>query len=360
MTASPWWSSWKLGVILSDGRHRLAATAAKETKVVEEVARFLGSLELRGQSPLTVRAYAYDALTMYRWLGAREEPCDPAELAQLDLFDFIRYQREAGAHPRSINRRLVVAALLYRFITGKDIPGGPGVSLPAPYYKGRGRDRNLGLHRIRAPRHRALRVKTPRTLVEPLSVEQVRALIAACKRYRDIAIVYLMLLCGLRSREALALRVCDVGLSECRLRVLGKGDKERVLPIPAFLADRIRDYLRLERPSVCHTDALFVVLQGPRRGHSMTPAGLRSLFRYRRRNEKIENANPHRLRHTFGADMARAGVRLPILQMMMGHSDTKMSLQYINLSMEDVAVEFHRAAKQIHKRYTKSDSDTGE
>jgi integrase/recombinase XerC len=185
-----------------------------------------------------------------------------------------------------------------------------------------------------------------------LTAEQGRLLIGSFEKYRDLAIVYLMLLCGLRSREVITLDIGDVGFDEQRLRVKGKGDKERVLPLPTLLLKYLRDYLRLERPSVCQTSALFVVLKGHRRGRAMTPAGLRSLFRYRRQDEKIENANPHRLRHTFGADMARAGVRLPILQKMMGHDDSKMTLKYINLSMSDVAAEFHRAALEIQKRYT--------
>jgi integrase/recombinase XerC len=84
----------------------------------------------------------------------------------------------------------------------------------------------------------------------------------------------------------------------------------------------------------------------------MTRGGLRSLFRHRRRKEIIKTANPHRLRHTFGTDMARCGVRLPILQKMMGHADSKMTLQYINLSMADIAAEFQRASAAIYKRYT--------
>lgn len=83
----------------------------------------------------------------------------------------------------------------------------------------------------------------------------------------------------------------------------------------------------------------------------MTPAGLRSLFRHRRRRRVLAIANPHRFRHTFGADMARAGVRLPILQQMMGHADLKTTLQYVRLSMADVADEFRRALKKIASRY---------
>lgn len=328
------------------GHYRLVTSSGA---VVEEVDEFLRALEARGLSPHTVHAYAFDLVTLYRWLD--QEKRYIRDLTQKDLLDFVSAQRKVGASPRSINRRLVVIGLMYRFLTGQAIPTGTGASLPAPYYKGRGRDRDLGLHQIKAPRHRNLQVKTPRTLVEPLSAEQARLLIGSFKRLRDISIAYLMLLCGLRSREVLALDVRDVSFDQGRLRVSGKGNKERVLPLPTLLVTCLRSYLRLERPSVCRTSKLFVVLQGKRRGLPMTVSGLRSLFRHRRRNEKLKTANPHRLRHTFGADMARSGVRLPILQKMMGHADSKTTLQYINLSMADVAAEFQRAAEEIHKRY---------
>jgi len=62
-------------------------------------------------------------------------------------------------------------------------------------------------------------------------------------------------------------------------------------------------------------------------------------------------ANAHRFRHTFGTDMARAGVRLPILQQMMGHADMKTTMQYVRLSMADVADEFRRAVTKVVDRY---------
>lgn len=84
----------------------------------------------------------------------------------------------------------------------------------------------------------------------------------------------------------------------------------------------------------------------------MTTSGLRSLFRHRRESRKdVHNANAHRFRHTFGADMARAGVRLPILQRMMGHASPTTTLQYINLSMADIAEQYTRAMQVISKRY---------
>jgi site-specific recombinase XerD len=316
----------------------------------EEVNKFLVALDVRGLSPRTIRAYAFDLLALYRWL--EESGKQLAALTQTDLLNFVSAQRKTDAHPNSINRRLVVCRLLYRFCTNREITLSCESSLPAPHYKGRGRDRYLGIQQIKRQNKRKLRVKTPRTIVEPLTIEQVRLFLRSLRRYRDIAIVHLMLLCGLRSREVLNLKLESVAFEEGRLRVLGKGSKERILPLPGILLQSLQDYMRLERPPHCHGNCLFVVLQGKRRGHPMTTAGLRSLFRHRRLNSIVASANPHRFRHTFGTDMARSGVRFPILKTMMGHANGITTLQYINLSMADLADEYRRAIEEIQKRYT--------
>jgi integrase len=235
---------------------------------------------------------------------------------------------------------------------GDEIGGSQGVSLPGPHYKGAGRG-DLGLHARRRRQHLALQVKVPQTVMEPLTREQVVAFLRSLRRYRDLAIVYLMLFCGLRSREVLSLCTSDVNVFDRRLLVHGKGNRERMLPLPETLIQVLNDYIRLERPTDALDGPLFVVLQGRRRGHPMTAAGLRSLFRYRRGrfSGTLANANAHRFRHTFGADMARSGVRLPVLQRMMGHADAKTTLQYIHLSMADIAAEYHRAIEVITKRY---------
>ena len=84
----------------------------------------------------------------------------------------------------------------------------------------------------------------------------------------------------------------------------------------------------------------------------MTAEGILSLFRARRRSKKeLKIANPHRFRHTFGADMARPGVRLPVLQRMMGHASGLTTLRYIRLSVDDIADEYNRAMERIERRY---------
>jgi site-specific recombinase XerD len=101
-------------------------------------------------------------------------------------------------------------------------------------------------------------------------------------------------------------------LTDAQIRVRGKGNKTRFLPLAPEAAQLLDHYLRLERPTTA-ANALFVSLKGPARGARMTPAGLRSLFRHHRRTTGVKIANPHRFRHTFASDMVRAGVSLPAL-----------------------------------------------
>ncbi len=311
-----------------------------------DCAGFLERLSVRGLSPCTVEAYAYDLALVHRWLRAAR--LQLAALSTEEVHRFLAWERGRASHPKSINRRLHTLRLFYRFVFGKELPGSiekRGGIRPTQ------RDRELGLQRFLRPPMRQLRVKEPRTLVEPLTIEQVHHLLSNLRRYRDLCIAHAMLLCGLRTQEVLQLRLCDIDFDDRRLRVLGKGNKERVVPLPLLLVNLLRRYLALERPRRCAIDRAFVVLQGKRRGHAMTRAALRRVFRTRRARPALANANPHRLRHTFGTDMARSGVRLPILQRMMGHAYAQTTLQYVNISMVDIATEFHRAVEALQARY---------
>ena len=154
-----------------------------------------------------------------------------------------------------------------------------------------------------------------------------------------------MLLHGLRSAEVIALNRDDVLLPEAQLRVHGKGNKLRLLPLAPETAQLLDHYLRLERPAPCSA-ALFVVLKGPAHGQRMTSAGLRSLFRHHRRTTGVQIANPHRFRHTFACDVVRAGMSLPALMQLMGHGNIETTLRYVNVAPQDVYLEYTRAVAQ--------------
>jgi site-specific recombinase XerD len=298
---------------------------------------FLDAQHLRQLSPRSLRAYAYDLLHFARWF--QSYPQTVFEITESMLLDYVRYQLNEQPQPtaQTVNHRLTVIRCLYRFHRGQEIPAGHThfqrvYSTRCPVGYGRPR-RAIAL---------GLRLKQPRRVIRPLSVEQVTKFWASFRTYRDLAVVGLMLLDGLRSCEILVLQLEDLKLADGQLHVLGKGRKQRTLPLPGEIMEVLQSYLRLERP-LTNSPSLFVSLKGPRRGQPMTPAGLRSLFRHHRLRSEIPAANPHRFRHTFGADMVRAGISLPALQHLMGHSQIHTTLLYVQLAPQDVWREYARA-----------------
>jgi integrase len=207
------------------------------------------------------------------------------------------------------------------------------------------RQSRLGYGRPR-PALTQLRVKTPKRVIVPLTVEEVARFWSSFRTSRDLAIVGLMLLHGLRSCEVLALNRDDVQLPDSEIRVQGKGKRIRVLPLTRESVELLDHYMCLERPPLCG-QALFVCLKGPSRGRRMTSAGLRSLFRHHRQTTSVTKANPHRFRHTFASDMVRAGISLPALMQLMGHAQIQTTMVYLQITPQDVWEQYARAVAQL-------------
>ena len=206
----------------------------------------------------------------------------------------------------------------------------------------------LGYGRGRLATAADLKLKVPQRVIVPLSAEQVARFWPGFRTARDLAMVALMPLNGLRSREVPGLKLGDLLFSEAQLRVRGKGARTRMLPLPPETIRILQCWLKTERP-LTNAPEVFVSLKGKARGQAMTPAGLRSLFRHHRSMSSVPEANPHRFRHTFGSDMIRAGVSLPALQRLMGHAYIHTTLLYIQLTPQDVFAEYARAVDRMAK-----------
>ena len=297
---------------------------------------FLDAQCVRQLSPRSLPTYAYYLLHFARWWGP-DRPL--SEITQSTMLDYARYQldQQPKPTPRTVNNRLSVVQCLYRFHCGNEIPSGH-VHFQRFYTT----QSPLGYGRPRRAVASSFRLREPRRVVVPLSAEEVAQFWASFRTFRDLALAGLMLLDGLRSCEVLGLQLEDLNLADAQISVLGKGNKRRVLPLAGELISVLQNYLRLERP-LTNSPYLFVSLKGPKRGRPMTRAGLRRLFRYHRLISETPRANPHRLRHTFGTDMVRAGISLPALQHLMGHSQFRTTMIYIELAPQDVWREYARA-----------------
>ena len=304
---------------------------------------FLDQQRVRCVADTTLRSYAHDLLHFLRWWVATHHTDALREdaIAESTLLDYIQFQaaQQPPTAAASINRRVSIAQRVFRL----EVPGAVAQFAPAlqSWYW---RRPPLGVGRWR-PALSQLRVRTPKRVVVPLSVDQVAHFWSSLRTSRDLAIVGLMVLHGLRSCEVLALHTDDLLFADSQIRVSGKGKKQRLLPMAPETARLLQHYLDLERPTNCGP-ILFVSLKGRARGCRMTPAGLRSLFRHHRHITGVIQANPHRFRHTFATDMIRAGVSLPALMQLMGHAQIHTTMVYVQLTSQDVYQQYARAVAQ--------------
>jgi integrase len=335
-------------------REKTASGAHSPIYVIEQntgqgvgwINRYLDREYVRRLANTTLYIYAHSLLHFVRWWESAHHTGDllRAELTPSTLLDYVRFQSSQQPPPSAstINDRVACADRAIR----NEFPDAPCQAAPG-FHQAYLHRRPLGLGRPRFELSR-LRVKEPRLTIVPLSVEEVARFWSSFRTARDLAIVGLMLLHGLRSAEVMALNRDDLLLSEGQLRVRGKGNKLRFLPLAPETTQLLDHYLRLERPDPCSA-ALFVVLKGPARGQRLMPAGLRSLFRHHRRTTGIRLANPHRFRHTFASDMVRAGISLPALMHLMGRANIQTTLHYVQISPQDIYLQYvHAAAQCIH------------
>lgn len=327
----------------SNGRSPVRVVERETGREIGWICRFLDIEYVRRVADKTLRIYAQHLLHFVRWWEGVHHTGDIVEdkLSESTLRDYLQFQ--SGQQPRpagaTINCRISIVDRALR----NEFPNAPcqvARGFHQPYLR-RG---PMGLGRPRLALSR-LRVKPAKRNIVPLSVDEVARFWSSFQTSRDLAIVSVMLLQGLRSAEVLALNRDDLMLDEAQIRVRGKGGKVRVLPLAPETVQLLDHYLRLERPTRC-TAALFVSLKGPARGARMTPAGLRSLFRYHRRTTGVALANAHRFRHTFASDMVRAGISLPALMQLMGHADIQTTLHYVQVTPQDVYLEYARAVAQ--------------
>jgi site-specific recombinase XerD len=315
-------------------------------KGVAWINRYLDREYVRRLANKSLLSYAHSLLHFVRWWESIHHTGEisAADLTESTLFDYLRFQSSQQPPPSAttINDRVACADRAIR----NQFPDAP-CQVAQGFHKIYLHRRPMGLGRPRFQLSR-LRIKEPRLNIVPLSVEEVARFWSSFRNARDLAIVGLMLLHGLRSVEVMTLNRDDVLLSEGQLRVRGKGNKLRLLPLAPETTQLLQHYLRGERPDPC-TAALFVVLKGPARGQRITPAGLRSLFRYHRHTTGVQLAHPHRFRHTFASDMVRAGISLPALMQLMGHADIETTMHYVKVSPQDVYLQYTRAVAQcIH------------
>ena len=292
----------------------------------------------------TLRAVAHDLKVFFTVIDK-----GPVDVVAADVFDFVADQRgdrrvvrisdgESGLSARTIARRLSSISGLYAYLVARGDT--PVTANPVP--------RGLSTRRRGGRRRQVPLVRVPRTLPKVLSPGEVTALLGALRTHRDRAMVYAMVLGGLRRCEVLGLALGDVQVPERSLFIAeGEGGHHRVVPISNTFFTAVGDYLRDERPKNSGTDRVFVTLKGPNRGRPMTADGIDKILQAARARAGRERATCHQLRHTCLTRLREAGMELEAGQGQAGHVSIESTRIYLHLSDDWLASEYRRAAERI-------------
>ncbi|MEZ4330615.1 MAG: tyrosine recombinase [Myxococcota bacterium] len=270
---------------------------------------------IEGLSPRTLEAYASDLAHLRSHLATRGVD-DLARVSRADLAAFAHTLAARGLAPTSRARMLVSVRRLLRHAREQD-----GLQLDP-------------LDSLRAP-------KRPRRLPRTVRFDEVVRLVEAAgageppEAGRDVAMIELLYGAGLRVSELVGLPLSGIDRRAGLLRVIGKGSKERVVPLGEWAGDALAAYLERDRPqlalrSAAREQAVFLT----RRGRAMT----RQNFWKRLRAHALaaglsaDRVSPHVLRHAFATDLLEGGADLRAIQAMLGHADLSTTEVYTHVS----------------------------
>ncbi|MBU2708216.1 tyrosine recombinase XerC [Zooshikella marina] len=254
-----------------------------------------------------------------------------SQLSTVLLREFLQSQHQRGLNPRSIQRQL---ATLRRFCKH--------------LYVNQHLSTNITLN-LKAP-------KTQRKLPETLSVDQLEHLLSSPDddplQYRDHAILELFYSSGLRLNELVMLDMGDINLTSRLVKVQGKGNKERLLPVGSKAIESLQSWLSI-RPQLAKQtcSALFVSLRGTRISTRQVQYRLAKLAREKCLNTKL---HPHMLRHSFATHMLEGSKDLRAVQELLGHKDISTTQVYTHIDFEylsNVYDSSHPRSKRSKKKY---------
>lgn len=284
--------------------------------------RFLDAIWMeRGLSENTLGAYRADLLALTNRLD--ERGINLVEASRSDVMDYISWRVEGGAKPRSTARQLSSFRRFFRYLLREGV-------------------------RSEDPTAQIAMPKIGRALPQSLSEEEVEALLAAPNvsdplGHRDRTMLEVLYAAGVRVSELINLKLSQINLNQGVLRIVGKGDRERLIPMGDEAQDWLREFIAGPRVEILlerQTEYLFPT----RRGDRMTRQAFWHIIkRYAKKAGVQKKLSPHTLRHAFATHLLNNGADLRVVQLLLGHSDVSTTQIYTHVARERM--------KELHSRH---------
>ena len=274
----------------------------------------------KGLSTNTLSAYRQDLTSFNKWLGDTKIK----SVSKADLLDYLSFRCKEGYNSRSTARALSSLRAFYNYLTNEyNLQENPTAKIDSP---------KLGhsLPKVLSEEDVELLIKTPDTS-SPIGL-------------RDRAMLELLYACGLRVSELINLDLLSLNTRQGIVRVMGKGEKERLVPLGEEALSWLNKYLEEGRDLLCKKDNRDSALFLSKRGKSMT----RQTFWYRIKEYAIQSGvdkaiSPHTLRHAFATHLLNHGADLRTVQLLLGHTSLSTTQIYTEVAR-------HRM-KEIHTKH---------
>lgn len=249
------------------------------------------------------------------------------KVKQADIQDYLMYLSKVQDSTSTVARKLTTIKNLHKFL-----------------YKEKRIDKDVS-ENIERP-------KLKKALPDVMSVEEVALLLDIKTNtlfdYRNKAMLELLYATGIRVSELIHLSIHSVDLENCIIRLIGKGGKERIIPIGEYTMIYLKEYLEKRNQLLKQNNCETLFLNN--HGKEMTRQGFfKNLKKILKEKGLNENIHPHTLRHSFATHLLNYGADLRSIQMLLGHSDIKTTKIYTHISREKIKEEYHEFHPRDHK-----------
>src|SRR5512133_1163119 len=295
--------------------------------LTRQIAAFCYHLDTeRNVSPHTLAAYRRDLEQLAAFII--REKGDSATVAEVDHLLLRRYLALLGksAKKSSIGRKLAAIRSFFRYL----LRGGVVAKNPAELIATPKKENRLPFH---------LDIDQVTTLVEAPADDQKHAL-------RDRAILEMLYSCGLRVSEMTGLNIAELDLSGGMVRVMGKGGKERIVPVGSRAITAIREYL-VDRGEPAGNSPLFLNTRGQRINRRSVA---RIIDAHVLRIAAFKRISPHILRHTFATHMLEGGADLRAIQELLGHASLSTTQKYTHVGIDRLMEVYDKAHPKAHTK----------
>jgi integrase/recombinase XerC len=290
----------------------------------ECISKYLAELERRGASKHTLRNYGSDLEQFAAYFEPPGETAPPVEQFDLALLrEWLAALYDQGLNVVSVRRKIAAVRAMFKFLLREGIL-----------------QKNVTT-RLRTP-------KTKQRLPDVMSAEKTNNLIDAVERgdpvekpskERDLAFLELLYGCGIRVSELVGINLEDIDLREGWLRVRGKGNKEREVPVGARAVEAIKRYVE-SRPANASERALFL----NSRGRRLSDRQVRRLVKmYALLVTGDSTVHPHSFRHAYATHLLSDGADLRAIQELLGHARLSTTQKYTQVSLKDLQAVYDRA-----------------